>query len=677
MATIKQALPQPEAGWKRYDDTDINITYENFIHDQPDGLYYNNTVHRTQNAKDIQIKFNFKGSKIRLIGRSARNRANMQINIDNDKIIEYFNQNSSTIVEMSLDYEKTGLSYGLHNVVITGLDNLDFYLDAIDIDENGELLPYKEAITYSLIKYNNKILTLSENNELVDTELVEPLTKQDFIAHGINKLSNIPKEKLSELNSFEILTWTDSPYVPQLELTIPETKPYKLLDNPSIVTYTEDEEVPVLSQTVIAESKIRFLVSKDKTNYQVYRDNNWITIDKSNILEQGMTKTELESIPQEVWAEWFENEAHKHNFDILVSMYSESPNKPLIRSITVNYAENEAPIVIGAHIEPDTIHNEFATIKANVKDYEGDKISFKVLIKKAGISEFVQASPVEGWYNRATSEEEITQAFNFPYFNPGENDIKLVVKDERGVESEWLGKIILSNTDPIISLTYDDFSMTATIGDDEDDSIAYKLSINDEEIFDYTNFVPTKAHVGHVFDTKKLKFGEENTVTLEVKDTHGGYAKQEFVIIGSYRGLMFKNEDNQYFIDDKGNILMDLLFDETLIGGQTSKTKKVTLENRHEFPISNVEVITQKPIKTKNENGEEVIEIVDGDDFAEGATLELSETEMPFNPKNIIKILETMPVQGTKDFYVRVKTNRDAHQGGYFYIKSTASPVTK
>jgi hypothetical protein len=499
----------------------------------------------------------------------------------------------------------------------------------------------------SLVESNNKYYTY-QNNEFIE---VEP-TVENFENNSID---------LSE-----IITPNED-----------NIKPYKLLNNPTIVAYTKNEEVPTLSQTVAAHSKVRFLVSKDKTNYQAYKDNEWITIDRDNIIEQGMTKTELESIPQEVWAEWFENEAHKHNFNILIGMYSENPNKPLIRSITVNYAENEAPITIDAHIEPDTIHNEFATLKAHVKDYEGDKISFKVFIKRAGSGEFIQVSPLEGWYNRATSEEEITQAFNYPYFNPGENEIKLVVKDERGAESEWLGKIILSNTDPIISLTYDDFSMTATIGDDEDDSVAYKLSINNELIFDYTDFVPTKAHVRHVFDTKKLKFGEENTVTLEVKDTHGGYAKQEFKVIGSYRGLMFKNEDNKYFINDKGIILMDLLFDETLIGGQTSKTKKVTLENRHEFPISNVKVITQKPIKTKNENGEEVIEIIDGDDFAEGATLELSETEMPFNPKNIIKILETMPVQGTKDFYVRIKTNRDAHQGGYFYIKSTASPIIK
>ena len=175
------------------------------------------------------------------------------------------------------------------------------------------------ALYYSLIKSNNKYYTY-QNNEFIE---VEP-TVENFIEN----------------------------FVDLSQLTTPNgngIKPYKVLDNPSVVIYTEDEKVPILSQTVLAPTKVRFLVSKDKINYQVYRNGEWITIDKDNILEQGMTKLELESIPQEAWTEWFENEAHKHSFDILVGVYSENPNTPLMRSITVNYAENESPIIINAY----------------------------------------------------------------------------------------------------------------------------------------------------------------------------------------------------------------------------------------------------------------------------------------------------------------------------------------
>ena len=446
------------------------------------------------------------------------------------------------------------------------------------------------------------------------------------------------------------------------QLTTPNEngiKPYKLLDNPSIVTYTEDEEIPILSQTVLASTKVRFLVSKDKINYQIYRDNEWTTIEKDNILEQGMTKLELESIPQEAWAEWVENEAHKHSFNILIGMYSDNPGKPLVRSVTVNYAENEAPVIINSVIEPDTIHNEFAYLMTDVKDYEGDRISFKVLIKKAGTEEFVQVDPPEGWHTGSGSEIGILRAYNHPYFNIGENEVKVVVKDEWGVESEWTGRIILTNTDPTITITYDDFGMISVIGDDDDDDIAYRLSINGELVFDYTKFFPPRKRFEYLFDTSKLRFGEENTICLEVIDTFGGYAKEEFTIIGTYRGLMFKNENGEYFVDDRGNVLMDVLFGKTLIGGQTSETKRVILENRTGFPLADVKIFPEKA------------------DFAHGAVVEISPIEMPFTPVDTVKILEILPNLGTKDFYVRVRTSRDAHQGGYFYINSTATPVTQ
>ena len=118
------------------------------------------------------------------------------------------------------------------------------------------------------------------------------------------------------------------------------------------------------------ENDVRFLISKDKVNYQGYRSGEWVVTDELNLLSEGMTKTELEGIEQSVWADWFENEAHKHDFEILIGIYSENPNTPTIRSITVDYVENEAPILLDVEITPDSVHNEYAILNANVKDYE-------------------------------------------------------------------------------------------------------------------------------------------------------------------------------------------------------------------------------------------------------------------------------------------------------------------
>lgn len=41
MATIGKPLTVPEAGWRRYDDTDSNIVYTSDVSVFPGSLYYN------------------------------------------------------------------------------------------------------------------------------------------------------------------------------------------------------------------------------------------------------------------------------------------------------------------------------------------------------------------------------------------------------------------------------------------------------------------------------------------------------------------------------------------------------------------------------------------------------------------------------------------------------------
>lgn len=398
------------------------------------------------------------------------------------------------------------------------------------------------------------------------------------------------------------------------------------------------------------DTGVGFLVSKDGSTYQAYQDGEWSTT------PNGMTKVELESITEDVWEEWFEGEAYKKSFELLIRLQSELTN-PTIKGITINYTENKAPVILNAEIAPDSVHNEYATVNANVKDYEGDKVYFKTLIKRAGESEFVQVSPLTGWFERNSSSTTISQSFNHPYFNFGLNEIKVVVKDARGEEREWVGNVTYLNTNPTILITHDDTQMTAVIGDEDGDDVAYRLFINNEMIFDYVDFTQPPVTFKQFFDSTTLEFGTNNQVKLEVKDSHGGEIFKEISVFGTYRGLMFKNDNGEYFVDDQGNILTDLLFDGVLIGGQTSPTRKVTLENRNGFAIKNTKITA----KDKN--------------FVTGAWVEISETEMPFTPMDVLTIPGIISNLDTKDFYVRIQSDRTAHRGAYFYINGKADPA--
>lgn len=148
MASVGQELTSPETGWKRIDDTDSRFTFIGQSWNSfPYAGFYGGTSHTCYpNADELnmQVKFNFRGSKIRVINQMNNQGANdIKIEIDGvtDSYSQYASNSGSTGVQR-LVYEKTELENKVHSVVITKVTTGIIHLDAIDIDEDGELLPY-------------------------------------------------------------------------------------------------------------------------------------------------------------------------------------------------------------------------------------------------------------------------------------------------------------------------------------------------------------------------------------------------------------------------------------------------------------------------------------------------------------------------------------------------------
>lgn len=145
-AKVGSKLPKPEEGWKRYDDTSEKINYLGtwtFWNSSRHPIY-KRTAHYARSAGQ-KVKFNFTGSKLRLISFSGSDRASdIKILIDNE---EYsFNTRTGTYITTYLAFNKTDLEDKEHSVEITSgsAGYAGFILDAIDIDENGELKVFDE-----------------------------------------------------------------------------------------------------------------------------------------------------------------------------------------------------------------------------------------------------------------------------------------------------------------------------------------------------------------------------------------------------------------------------------------------------------------------------------------------------------------------------------------------------
>ncbi|MDF3554683.1 hypothetical protein LAV92_23430 [Bacillus cereus] len=144
LAKVGDQLIQPEPGWKRIDNIDTNIQYlgSNWTSDSDSTRqYYNNTCHNNLNTdKSAQIKFNFKGTKLRLMCSVYENHSN-KVAISIDGQVQYYSE--SRVVDRAygsvLCYEKLGLTDAVHEVTIKCENPGALSLDAIDIDDNGSI----------------------------------------------------------------------------------------------------------------------------------------------------------------------------------------------------------------------------------------------------------------------------------------------------------------------------------------------------------------------------------------------------------------------------------------------------------------------------------------------------------------------------------------------------------
>lgn len=151
MATVGQPLTAPEAGWRRYDDSDAKITYVGNwgIGSSTSNPNMWNINSKQTNSGGVIVQFNFTGTRIRLIGIHNTNKStSIDIFIDGKKI-ETISQNG-TVLYQTLDFEVINLSNNEHSLEIVNNNAGSYYLlDAIDIDENGELRPYNPILEES------------------------------------------------------------------------------------------------------------------------------------------------------------------------------------------------------------------------------------------------------------------------------------------------------------------------------------------------------------------------------------------------------------------------------------------------------------------------------------------------------------------------------------------------
>ena len=164
-ASVGEALLQPEAGWKRIDDSDSRISYFGGWGTDSMSQRWNGSIHYIHgnlSEEKTYITFKFTGTKLRLIDEPGNlTTKNAVIRIDGvDYPYSSYRADVSSYnpIFRGLSFEKTGLENRVHDVKIFATTPGYFHLDAIDLDETGDLVDVNQPTDLKATPGNAQVI---------------------------------------------------------------------------------------------------------------------------------------------------------------------------------------------------------------------------------------------------------------------------------------------------------------------------------------------------------------------------------------------------------------------------------------------------------------------------------------------------------------------------------------
>ncbi|WPC42976.1 cohesin domain-containing protein [Clostridium sp. JS66] len=143
-ANIGDVLSSPEDGWKRIEDSNVNIQYLGGVWECKESSDSANYFHTAGRNDKNEVKFNFTGDKIRLI-MPYHPEVTSSVSVIVDNVTKNFSLQYAN-KRMVLVYENEDISSQEHSCDIKFGGDGYAVMDAIDIDKNGEIKPYNKDL---------------------------------------------------------------------------------------------------------------------------------------------------------------------------------------------------------------------------------------------------------------------------------------------------------------------------------------------------------------------------------------------------------------------------------------------------------------------------------------------------------------------------------------------------
>jgi hypothetical protein len=274
------------------------------------------------------------------------------------------------------------------------------------------------------------------------------------------------------------------------------------------------------------------------------------------------------------------------------------------------------------------------------------------------LEEVMTYDVVDDWAPKSNGDTFL-RAYDTTYFDLGENKIKVEARDEKGlISNPYEATIVFINEAPTINYSFNEFRIHGEIGDSEGDNVAWRLLINGTVKKDWTYYGSSPMDFDYSWDDDDINFGIMNTITIEAKDIHEQICSTSFEVEGKYKGILFIDEDDNYYINGDGIQLKDLTL-EKIIAGQNTNPKKIKMINQSGYPLEDV--------KLKAANGT----------LPENAELYLNFSGAPFVPNKILELGNVLGHDEIREFHIQVSSGLgEGGKGRKFHVDGEGTMVT-
>lgn len=223
----------------------------------------------------------------------------------------------------------------------------------------------------------------------------------------------------------------------------------------------------------------------------------------------------------------------------------------------------------------------------------------------------------------------------------GSNIIELVATDDENESTSWVYYVMLVNSAPVITATMQGLALKLSISDPDFDKVQFRVELNGVQVFPssgFTNLLDTPIFYQHTFKSSDVNIRSTNTVTIYAIDDVGEESTQSITFVGDYSGLMFADAQGNFYSTDLGEVLQYLDFG-AVIAGQTTLSVPIRLINKNGFKVTNIVI--------SNDNNSQ----------QPGTRLEMSKSDLPFTPEDVLVYSNVLDYGDEVTFYVRLATD--------------------